>query len=125
MGRLRIVFPGFKRRSATQPYFGDANRGLKPTATIMKSLPRPRPRSCNHEMCILVRATPKVMRRHDIRGLKARDMGRLAGNSPFHGTGLSALDIYGDAVTHGVAMGWYVTGPLALKRAKPLSRIPG
>ena len=65
------------------------------------------------------------MRRHDIRGLKARDMGRLAGNSPFHGTGLSALDIYGDAVTHGVAMGWYVTGPLALKRAKPLSRIPG
>ena len=30
MARLRIVFPGFKRRSATQSQVDGANRGLKP-----------------------------------------------------------------------------------------------
>ena len=29
----------------------------------------------------------KVMRRHNIRGLKARDMGRLVGDPPSHGSG--------------------------------------
>jgi len=87
MERCRTAIPGFKRRSATQAHLDDANRGLKPTATIMKSLPRLGGRSCNHEMGIRIRATPKVMRRHDIRGRKARDMGRLAGNSPSYGSG--------------------------------------
>jgi hypothetical protein len=38
-------------------------------------------------MCIRIRATPKVMDCHDIQGLKARDMGRLAGSSPSHRSG--------------------------------------
>ena len=35
--------------------------------------------------------------------------------------GLSALNSMGGIVPHGVAMGWYVAGPLALKSAKSFS----
>ena len=38
---------------------------------------------------------------------------------------LAALNPMGGIVTHGVAMGWYVTGPLALKSAMSFSGIPG
>jgi len=58
MRRPRIGFPGFKRRSATQSHLDDAIRGLKPTATIIWSLPRPGGWSCNHEMCIMIRVRP-------------------------------------------------------------------
>ena len=58
MRRPRIESPGFKRRSATQSHLDDATRGLKPTATIMRSLPRPGGWSCNHEMWITIRALP-------------------------------------------------------------------
>ena len=46
------------RRAATEYITCIDSRGLKPTATIMRSLPRPRPQSCNHEMCIFVRPYP-------------------------------------------------------------------
>ena len=58
MRRPRIGSPGFRRRSATQSHLDHATRGLKPTATIMRSLPRPGGWSCNHEMCITIRALP-------------------------------------------------------------------
>jgi len=65
------------------------------------------------------------MRRHSIRGLKAHDIGWVGGQFTVLWAGLSALALPGDAVTHGVAMGWHDAGPLALKSVISYSGIQG
>ena len=71
--------------------------------------------------------TPKVTRRHDTP--RAENPARVVAVPIFDDPqgGLSAIHAIGVVVNHGVAMGWHVTGPLALKSAKaptidPLSK---
>ena len=70
-------------------------------------------------------ATPKVTRRHGIPRAEspAQVAAVLISDVPWGG--LTALNSIGVIVTHGVAMGWHVAGPLALKSAKSFTGIAG
>jgi hypothetical protein len=88
MRRPRIGSPGFRRRSATQSHLDDATRGLKPTATIMRSLPRPGGWSCNHELCITIRAPPLDPDHLPIQALKGRNNGGRRSCDALSGLGI-------------------------------------
>ena len=70
-------------------------------------------------------ATSKVTRRHEIRGLIGPAHEAAGSMSDASWGGLSALYHIGLITTHGVAMGRYINGPLALKSAKSFSGIHG